>query len=400
MKKKLISLIAALLALCMLAACGSTSSSAAPGSQAADTPADSTAAPANNDGGKTFKIGSTWWDLGTHGVVGDAAKTAQLAGQAIGFETAFNSGALEISPEAAIEAVENLIAGGCDGIVVINYTENCIVQIAKLCEENGVYFAQQYRTINDEEVAAQLENNPYYVGRVHEDEYGTAYKLVEEMAKHGTSNVALISTNHGDVTNEARAQGYRDACADYNINILCEEWNTPSAELTDYATNVIMTYPELDGFLLNECSFVPYVATAAENLNKTADDIVMVATDFGDDVYEYLENGMLCAAAGGHHCDTTFAMLLVYNALNGAYSEDDYPIDIMNNMFIVTSAEEYDEFKSIVAGWDVDFENGQAFNMDELRQFAITHNPDTTWKDIEAAASAMSLEDVRTRHGN
>ena len=92
-------------------------------------------------------------------------------------------------------------------------------------------------------------------------------------------------------------------------------------------------------------------------------------------------------------------MLLVYNALNGAYSEDDYPIDIMNNMFIVTSAEEYDEFKSIVAGWDVDFENGQAFNADELRQFAITENPDTTWKDIEAAASAMSLEDVRTRHG-
>jgi len=397
MKKFLAILLTAALAV-MFAAC--STEKPANGNNAQQNNEANTEAPnVTNNSGKTFKIGSTWWDWGTHGVVGDAAETAKLAGQSIGFDVAFNSGAIEASGEGAIAAVEDLIAAGCDGIVVINYSESCLVQIAKICETNGVYFAQQYRTINDKEVAAQVQNNPYYVGRVHEDEYGTAYKLAEELAKTGATHVALISTNHGDVTNEARAQGYRDACEALGIAILTEEWNTATSDMTNYATNVIMTYPELDGFLLNDCSYVPYVAAAAENLGKTADDIVMVATDFGDDVYAYLENGMLCAAAGGHHCDTTFAMLLVYNALNGAYDQSEYPIDILNNMFIVTSAQEYTEFKNLVAGWDVDFENGQAFNAEELKQFAITSNPNAKWEDIAAAASNLSLEDVRTRHG-
>ena len=393
MKKIVATILAVLMLASVLSACSSGNTDTKQ-----ETGGNSQVSTVPTSDGKTFKIGSTWWDLGTHGVVGDAAETSKLAGQSIGFDVAFNSGALEISGEAAITAVEDLIAAGCDGIVVINYSESCLVQIAKLCEENGVYFAQQYRTINSEEVAAQVLGNPYYVGRVHEDEYGTAYKLAAEMAENGATHVALISTNHGDVTNEARAQGYRDACEAFGIEILTEEWNTATADLTDYATNVIMTYPELDGFLLNDCSFVPYVATAAENLGKTADDIIMVATDFGDDVYDYLANGMLCAAAGGHHCDTSFAMLLVYNALNGAYNSSDFPIDILNNMFIVTSAEEYDEFKNLVTGWDVDFENGQAFNAEEFRNLAVTFNPDAKWEDIAQAAANLTLEDVKTRH--
>lgn len=380
MKKSITNLIVAMLLVCTLCGICIIDSSAA-------------------ESGEKIKIGYTFWDMPTAGLMRDGGAILKLAEEALGIEVVFNT-SNDMTAEGVITAVENLIAAGCQGVVCCNFSEASMVNIGKLCKNNGVYFAQFYRTINDEDVAKQLEGNEYYVGRVHEDEYNAAYSLGKTLADQGCKNVALISSMHGDLTYETRAEAYRDACEDFGMNLVDEQWDVATdATATDTVVNMLNAYPEIDGFLLINCTYVPYVSTAQTNAGITT-PLPMVGVDFDTTLGEDIENGTLTAVAGGHHCDPLFAVLMVYNAINGAYDNNDYPLDVLNNMILVNGVDEYNEYVKWYIDSDENFYNGQAFTMDEIRDLAITYNPDTTIEDIQAAASSLSIEDVMTRHAD
>ena len=95
---------------------------------------------------------------------------------------------------------------------------------------------------------------------------------------------------------------------------------------------------------------------------------------------------------------TLFALLLVYNALEGAFDSSEYPIDVLNNMITISSVEEYEDYATYFANGLNDPENGQAYNKEEIQQMTITYNPDFTVQDILDAASSISIADVMERH--
>ena len=124
----------------------------------------------------------------------------------------------------------------------------------------------------------------------------------------------------------------------------------------------------------------------------------MAGIDFDNTLEKMLKEGSITAIGGGHHSDPLFALLMVYNAINGAYNEADFPLDVENNLIFIESLEDYGNYNKYVIGYNEDFYNRQTFTMDEIRDLAITFNPNTTIEDIRNAASAMSIQDVMTRH--
>ncbi len=388
--KKLLAILLALLMVLSLAACsgGDDEQTDEPGGEQTD----------DENGGDTsepkYKIGYTFPDGATAGLAGDAAAALKLAAEALNIEILFGA-SQDLSAEGTITTVENFIAAGCDAVICCNFSESSMVQISKLCDDAGVYFAQFYRTLSDEDVIATVEASDYYVGRVHEDEYGTAYALAEAMIDAGCQNLAMLSSVHGDNTYETRASGYRDACAEHGVNIIIEEWDQTTDTVTNTTTNILAAYPEVDGFLLINCSFAPYVLAAMEN---TGTILPMCGVDFDTTLLEMIENETITAIAGGHHNDPLFALLLVYNALEGAFDSSEYPIDVLNNMITISSVEEYEDYATYFANGLNDPENGQAYNKEEIQQMTITYNPDFTVQDILDAASSISIADVMERH--
>lgn len=410
MKKRLIAMLLMLAMLISLAACGSTpanpgntpanpgNNSASPGNTEGTVPAqnEATAAP---DTGKKLKIGYTFWDLPIAGICIDGANQIKLAAEALGVDLLFNT-SNDFTAESVVTAVENFAAAGCDGIIVVNFSDASMVNISKTCEEYKIPFIQATRTINDEAVKAQVEANPYYVGRIHEDEYAAAYDLAKKLSETGAKNVCLISSMHGDVTYETRAQAYRDACKDFGMNLVVEQWDVPDdASATELIVNVLNAYPEIDGVLTVKCNFVPYIVTAQETVGRK-DYLPIVGVDFDTTLGENIEKGQITAVAGGHHADATFALITLVNAINGAYSQDDYPIDIINNMMTISGAEEYQDYLKWCIGYDTDFYNRQNLTMDEIRNLCVVYNPSAKLEDIAKMAGNMSLKDVMTRHAN
>ncbi|SDA43558.1 ABC-type sugar transport system, substrate-binding protein, contains N-terminal xre family HTH domain [Lachnospiraceae bacterium G11] len=354
------------------------------------------AAPATE--GKKLKIGYTFWDLPVAGICIDGANQIKLAAEALGVDLVFNPNNDDISAESVVAAVENFAASGCDGVIVINFSEASLVTISQICQENEMMFIQATRTINDEEVAKVVEANPYYVGRFHEDEYGTAYSLAEELSKTGAKNVAMISSYHGDTAYEARAQAYRDACKDLGMNLVVEQWDLPDdATATETLVNMLTAYPEIDGILAVKSNYVTYLVTAEETVGIT-DYLPVVGVDFDTTLGENIEKGQITAVAGGHHADATFALITLVNALNGAYDQADFPLDIENAMMKISGPEEYADYLKWCIGYDEDFYHRQNLNTEEIQNLCVLFNPDTKIEDIAEMAGNMSLEDVKKRH--
>lgn len=386
--KKIIALLLCIAIMLSLAACssGKTADNANPSDQSKTE---------TKDTGKKIKIGYTFPGLTSAGLLGDCKAILDLAAEALGIEVLYNTD-FEGTAENIIKCTENFIAAGCDGVIVCNYSEASLVNIGKTCEEAGVYWAQFFRTVSGENIAKQLSNYHYYVGRVHEDEFGATYNMAKAMIDKGASNVALIASQHGDLTYETRAAGYRAAFEEAGVKIVTEEWDVAVDDCTNVATNILTAFPEVDGFALTGAKFAPYVIAAEENL-KTGYK-AMAGIDFDNTLEKMLNEGSITAIGGGHHSDPLFALLMVYNAINGAYNEADFPLDVENNLIFIESLEDYSNYNKYVIGYNEDFYNRQTFTMDEIRDLAITFNPNTTIEDIRNAASSMSIQDVMTRH--
>ena len=347
-----------------------------------ETTSSDTANKDTDSDSEKIKIGCTFPGMVDGGLKADVKALLDLAAEALDIEVLYNN-EFEVTAENTIKATENFIAAGCDGVIVCNFSESSLVKIGKICEDAGVCWAQFFRDVGDEEVAKQLEEYEYYVGRVYEDEYGA-------------KAVALMASQHGDLTFETRAEGYRKAFEEEGVEIVKEEWDVAVEKGTDVATNLLTAYPEIDGIALTGAKYAPYVIAAEENLG--IDFKMLTGVDFDNTLGKMLEEGSITSIAGGHHSDPLFSLLLVYNTINGAYEKDKFPLEVKNNMIFINNLEDYEKYNKYMVGYNDDFENGQSYNAEEIRNLSFKDNPETTIEDIQKAASTITLEDVIERH--
>ncbi len=323
MKKKVISLLlCAALTLGLLAGCGSSGaadtrqedqqSEAAPESVGEDA----TVAEAMGDKlPEKFKIGVVIWstvdDLGRA-----SAEMLDYASDVLGCEMVYNTNIS--SPESQITATENLIAADCDAVAICNYSDDILPKIAKICEENEVYFTLIWRSIADPEVKEIVESCPYYLGNTCEDEEKIGYRMGKSLHEKGCKNVAVITMEKGDATADARDRGFEKACEEFGINRISEvRNNTLTAEETTKAVeNFIASFPELDGiFVIGGSNTILEGVIQALALHEKTGEVKVACIDFVSGLDKYIEEGSIDAISGGHFVDPLFSYMLMVNKL-------------------------------------------------------------------------------------
>lgn len=343
-------------------------------------------------------IGYTFWDLPIDGFIVDQANQIKLTAEALNVNLIFNPDVSDLSATGVITAAERYAEQGVDGMIVINFSDESLIDISKTCEDAKIPFIQATRTINDIKVAEVVEKNPYYVGRIHESEYAAAYEVGRKLIDTGAKNIVMLCPEHGDAAYESRADGFRDACEEPDVNIIEEKWGlADDSEAVEGATEILKKHPEADGIFLIRCGYVPFVVEAedAMGIDKY---IPMVGVDFDKSLGTYIENGAVLAAAGGHHADASLSLIALVNAIRGSYDGQTEPVDINYNMMVIDSPTAFYDYRKWCLNYDDDFENGQILNPNDARGLCVDYNPDTTINDIISFAENMSLEAVKDRH--
>ena len=348
-------------------------------------------APANED----IKIGVSIWS--STDVLGSQCKLIlDEAAKALGVQVQYvDQGHVS---EKVTASVDQLCAAGCQGIIICNSADTEMTSAIATCNANGVYLAQFFRIISEENSADIYElakASDYYVGAVHENEPENGEKLVQILLDKGCRNIGLIGWEQGDATWLGRWQGYQAGVDKWN-----EEHPDDQATLSDpqyagttseggaKAADALMAAdPDLDALIPAGGGGEPLqgAISAVEKAGKTG-EIAIVSTDFLPDLGERLENGSMAGESGGHYCDPLFAFMMVYNAIKGNYTDFAGTFnDVLFPYLYVASPEDYADYETY-------FVDQLPYTDEELVAMA-----DESLEDLAQTAANLSIEDAAAR---
>lgn len=338
-----------------------------------------------------IKIGAEFFDW-TMPLGVDIKEMLDYAADAVGCEIQYAENNWDA--EAAITDVENLFSSGCQAVIVCNSTDTQLLKMVEIAEKYDGKIFQFFRTVTDEQVKDEILSSPGYGGQVHEDEYATAYELGTMMVEKGCKNVGMTNFTVGDITAEARQEGFEAAFSDNDVTVVASTWEVTTGEkAAEVAENYLASYPELDGIAVAGGSGEAFygIQNTLERYGKTQ-DVVLATVDFYDEQTEDLKDGRLGMIAGGHWCDPFFSFMLAYNYLAGAFDDSELPLEVKNNMIFLSSYDDSLLFDEWFNG------DEPPFNKEEIQSMSITYNPEFTFDDIYSAAEKLSLQDVMERH--
>jgi len=300
--------------------------------------------------------------------------------------------------EQVTASVEQLCAAGCQGIIICNSADTEMTSAIKTCNDNGVYLAQFFRIISEQnspDIYKAAVDSPYYVGAVHENEPENGEKLVNILLDKGDRNIGLIGWEQGDATWLGRLEGYTKGVEAWNAahpddqaKLSEPQYAGTSSEGGSKAAEALMAAdPDLDALIPAGGGGDPLqgAIAAVERAGKTG-QIDIVSTDFLPDLKERLENGSMAAESGGHYCDPLFAFMLVYNAIKGNYTGIEGNFINMNFPYLyVASPEDYGDYEKY-------FVDQLPYTDDELVEMA-----GMSVDDLSKKCAALSIEDAAAR---
>ena len=381
-----------------MAACGSGSETASSSDSAASSSGTEAAAtPAVTDNSK-IKIGVSIWS--STDVLGSQCKLIlDAAADALGVEVQYvDQGHVS---EKVTASVEQLVAAGCQGIIICNSSDTEMTSAIKTCNDNGVYLAQFFRIIsetNSADIYQAAKDSAYYIGAVHEDEPANGEALVNILLDKGDRDIGLIGWEQGDATWLGRWEGYKagvdkwnEAHPDDQAQLSEPQYAGTTSEGGSKAAEALMAAdPNLDALIPAGGGGDPLqgAIAAVERAGKTQ-DIDIVSTDFLPDLGDRLENGSMAGESGGHYCDPLIAFMMVYNAIKGNYTGFAGNFEDVSFPYLyVSSAEDYQAYEKY-------FVDQLPYTSDELVEMS---NLDLS--ALKEAAKNISIEDAASRAGN
>lgn len=378
-----------------LTACGSSSSdTGAADTSATDSAATTeTAAVDNSD----IKIGVSIWS--STDVLGSQCKLIlDAAADALGVEVVYvDQGHVS---EKVTASVEQLVAAGCQGIIICNSSDSEMTSAIKTCDDNGVYLSQFFRIISSEnsaDIYQAATDSAYYIGAVHENEPANGEALVNILLDKGDRNIGLIGWEQGDATWLGRWEGYQAGVEKWNeehpddqATLSEPQYAGTTSEGGSKAAEALMAAdPTLDALIPAGGGGDPLqgAIAAVERAGKTA-DIDIVSTDFLPDLGERLENGSMAGESGGHYCDPLISFMMVYNAIKGNYTDFAGTFEDVSFPYLyVSSAEDYADYEKY-------FVDQLPYTSDELVAMS-----NLSLDELKETAAGISIEDAAARAG-
>lgn len=344
---------------------------------------------------KDIKIGVSIWSS-TDVLGSQCKKILDEAADALGVQVQYvDQGHVS---EKVTSSVEQLVAAGCQGIIICNSSDTEMTSAIKTANDNKVYLSQFFRIIDKEKSADIYKlatDSPYYIGAVHENEPENGEKLVEILLNKGDRNIGLIGWEQGDATWLGRWEGYKAGVEKWNkehpddqAKLSEPQYAGTSSEGGSKAAEALMAAdPNLDALIPAGGGGDPLqgVIAAVERAGKTA-DIDIVSTDFLPDLGERLKNGSMAGESGGHYCDPLFSFMMVYNAIKGNYTGIEGKFeDVLFPYLYVSSPEDYVDYEKYFVE-KLPYTKEELVSMSEL-----------SLDDLKAIAAKLSIQDAMER---
>ena len=339
-----------------------------------------------------IKIGMTAYvDEGLFGVVIDYVESIT---DALGIELEIKIGAF--SREEQIKAVEELIDAKCQGLLICNFGEDVLVDIAQMCDASNVYWAQYCRDVSSREINNVLDASEYYVGRCFEDDEAAGGLIADMLYRKGVTKAAIIAPHSGETTTDRTGKAFKNRAKEHNIELVAEVTSCEDfAECSAAVQTVVDSFPEVEGIccLSGATGKLEGVLDGLKKTNRLG-DIVVGSKDTSETILEDIENGYVHLAFTGQYVSAGFALVLVLNEIyNTPLSKQ--PITLKTSYIVLDDKDDVKDYSQFVENQDSYI---YAYSSEEIKQFIKYYNPDASLELLQEAIKNYSIDDVKMRH--
>jgi ABC-type sugar transport system substrate-binding protein len=288
--------------------------------------------------------------------------------------------------DAAIDAIENLIAAGADAIIA-GATAGSIARMVEIAESHGVYLVAFNSNVATDPGFDVATMSPYFLGAVYGDPYAIHREFTSEIIAQGAQNFVLYGLPPGvSIDFDSRAEGAKDALRAAGIEY-SEARGFAQAQI---ATDIFAQFPDTDAIIAITSGWNIYGPVMVEG--RAGNVFVTTVWDDGDTAGAFRQ-GLVTHAGEGNNAQAMIAFALAYNALSGnpLMQPDGSGASILLPYARMRTAEEYEIYLAASTGGNAPITTEEIMNM------IVLANPGATLADIEALAGQFSIEWLAAR---
>lgn len=388
--KKLRTVVALLLALCMLfalAACGAEEKEAPPPSGTGTVPDGDDGA---GDSFESYTIGYNNQGSGAWILDYMQAVTEHYAVDVLGME--INAMSANFSADQMMKDVQNMVQSGCRGLTIIPVMPTMLPSVSELCQDNGVYFAGFSQLIMEENLE-YLRENPYYCGSVGMNAYEAGRSIGQMALDDGKSKAVIVAGAIGNTNHDNLIAGFTEVFEAGGGQVL--DVGHSETEAAQRADDLIAAYgTEIDCAFGMGMDFADSLLTACSNYGLEAGkDVKIYAAELDANGVQYVKDGRMGGLS--QQCiDSAFSAALVVNAIDGKLllDENGEPVwaDSMR-LFEVNEDNADNYLKYFIEGFPIPNE--------DFDQLLYRCNPDVSYESFMDFVGSYSYEMVMDLRG-
>lgn len=207
-------------------------------------------------------------------------------------------------------------------ITICPCNDTMLIKVAKLCEENKVYWAVAWRDILDPEVRDVVYASPYFCGTAVQSDLNAGYAAVKAMGEAGMKKIGLISLDKSSSCAALREKGMQKALDEYGMQVVAEARDLQqAADAAQAVESFIVANPDLDGVYI-ACSMGMNILDGTLSALEQYDPdnhIKISVIDFLTGLDTCFEKDRIICAQGGIYIPVQIAcgMLEMNAILNG-----------------------------------------------------------------------------------
>ncbi len=217
--------------------------------------------------------------------------------------------------ENCITNVDNMIASGVDGILILGLSDTVFPVIAQKCESAGVYFAF-YDHMPSEASMQRFRNYKYFAGVAATSDLDTGRNMGNYAAESGLKKAFILTGLTTDTTHLNRTNGFTSAFEAAGGKVVAQGYgNVSRADALQMSDDLLTAYPDVDCIYGSNGD---YAAATLESMAKHPKvNAKLYATDLDPDILTGLKDGKISAANGAHWVNIDYTTALLVNAIKG-----------------------------------------------------------------------------------
>jgi len=392
-----------------LAACGTGASTTTPASTPASTPANTGAAPATDTTcwpkpvvnatpsvDTKYTLAFNNWGTGAETFDWHQNEIVYIVQNLLGMT--INCASDETIADNILKNVQNFCASGVDGIIMSSSEASVLPQCADAAKQAQIPFTLTIWAGTPDQRADLIANNSYFHGSADADTYTEAYMLGKQAIADGNKTSVLIGANIGDATNDTRVAGWTQAfVTEGGGKVLDIARCANPSESQEKGNALLSANRTADCMYVLVGDFFPGAYNAMQTLGISPSDMTVYCSLCGTQTSQYIKDGIIKDATGGHDLAAHLSTCMLINALDGHPILDDTgkPPQFEVEPFLV-DASNADQFMSLF----FTMTDGQHVLTDDfLKSLLWRYNPNVSYADYKYFCDNLSLDLIASIHG-